>query len=407
MGLRSIPPPSLLFDTTLRDGEQAPGVALTPWEKSEYIHLAELTGIRYIEIGFPENDLDYAACEAAVTATRYSRLSAMSLITKEGVKRVAGLGVHEILFVVPCSTSHLKHVYGRSLDELIGGLSDCIPLARKFGLAVNIGLEDASEFDIPVISKIFNFLKTVATDIDCITIPDTRGQLVPTQTQNLLAFVRRLSARQEWRLAFHAHNDLGLATANSLAALELSPPIDCLHVTICGFGERAGNASLEQVAVLAEKKMGMRTTLDLRKLRSLAELAAEIFLTPIYPHAPILGGKVFSHESGLHQRGLLNDNATYQYLDPSEFGAETTLILGKHSGRYLRRAIAERVGCGGEKVSELQRSLATRDKALAKNSIREFMREYSLRSCQGLELENAVSLLQSESATEGEFNNGE
>lgn len=388
-----IPKPDILLDTTLRDGEQAPGVALTPDEKAQYVQLAEEAGIRYIEVGFPESPLDLNACRAAVAASRHSRLVAMSLVTTTGVQLVSDIGVHEILFVVPCSSNHLKHVLGKESEALMTHLLECIDLAARKGLAVNIGLEDASQLDMQVINYILQGLASVSEKIDCITIPDTRGQLLPTEVEWLLLNVRHQLPSQNCRLAYHAHNDLGLATANSLAALQMTPPVDCIHVTCCGFGERAGNASLEQMAVLINKKLKRPSSINLSKLRELAEYTQEVFLTPVHAHSPIIGAKVFLHESGLHQKGMLNDGSAYQYLDPIEFGRHYEMILGKHSGKRLRHLIAKEAECEDQKVWEMQKALTNYEKSPAKATVRISLKEIDRVSFMGIKKDDAINHL--------------
>jgi isopropylmalate/homocitrate/citramalate synthase len=384
------PPPALLLDTTLRDGEQAPGVVLTPAEKAEYVRRAEDVGIRYIEIGFPQNALDLEACEAAANAAKSSRLVAMALATAEGVDKVHRIGAHEILFVVPCSSSHLNSVYGRDARILISHVLECAELAASRNLSVNIGLEDAGHRDMDAIYRTLDGLSSLGSIVECITVPDTRGQLLPAEAVELLADIRGRLPNPSCRLAFHAHNDLGLATANSLAALQMNPPVDCVHVTTCGFGERAGNASLEQLATLIMLKLGQPDLLDLNKIKTLADYVSRIFLTPLSFHAPIIGSKVFLHESGLHQRGMLKDGRSYQYLDPTQFGRRAGLVLGKHSGKSFRQWIADCAECEERKVLKLQELISKSDKEGAKEKLAQALEEISRISLFGLEEEEAI-----------------
>lgn len=390
-----LPPPSILFDTTLRDGEQAPGVVLTAAEKSEYVRRAEEAGIRYIEIGFPQNALDLEACKAAARASRSARLVAMALATEEGVARVCEVGAHEILFVVPCSTSHLDSVYGRGIESLLAQVIESVHLACDQGLAVNIGLEDASERDLAIVHRVLAELAPLGDRVDCVTVPDTRGQLLPCEARELLADIRPRLPGTRCRLAFHAHNDLGLATANSLEALQMEPPVDCVHATMCGFGERAGNASLEQIAVLLEVKLGRSQSIDLRRLALLAEYVQDLFLTPLGAHNPITGSKVFLHESGLHQKGMLQDERAYQYLDPAWFGREAALLLGKHSGKHLRRWIAERADCEEDEVLRLQQAIVDVDKEELRALLHRILDETADCSLIGLDRDEAVRRLRS------------
>jgi isopropylmalate/homocitrate/citramalate synthase len=387
------PAPSLLFDTTLRDGEQAPGVALTPDEKARYVQTAEAAGVRYIEVGFPQNKSDLAACRVAAEAAHSSRLVAIALTTPESVSLVADIGAHEILFVVPSSESHLRYVYGGSFESLINNLGESIHCAARKELSVNVGLEDAGQRDMDMIHGILQRLQEFEDPIDCITVPDTRGSLLPNEVEALLQDIRERLPSPECRLAFHAHDDLGLATANTLAALTMDPPVDCVHVTTCGYGERAGNASLEQIAVLLETKLHRDSGIVLEKLLPLAKLVEELFLTPIHSHAPVIGSKVFLHESGLHQRGMLHDQGSYQFLDPAKFGCRAQLMLGKHSGRGLRKQLAARHSVREEDVYELQVAVSSTDKEPAKQTLRQALEMLDLECRLGLFEEEAARKL--------------
>lgn len=194
--LLSSPPAAILLDTTLRDGEQAPGVALGAACKAAYVELAEEAGIRYIEVGFPQNPLDFEPCRAAARAARHARVVMMALTTRESLAIACDAGAHEVLFVFPASYSHLAQVYGGSYESLRDSLLECISAAAALGLAVNVGLEDASQGDLPLVFRILDDLAPVAARVDCVTIPDTRGQLLPDEVAVLLRHVRsRLPSR--------------------------------------------------------------------------------------------------------------------------------------------------------------------------------------------------------------------
>jgi len=393
MSARDIPPPQIILDSTLRDGEQAAGVALTPAEKAEYVRRAEAIGIRYIEVGFPQNPLDLEAAKAAVGAARAARTVAMALTTQESVATVRDIGAHEVLLVVPCSESHFGHVYGGGFEQLCSQLSQSVTTAKALGLDINVGLEDASQRDGALMSRILHALRPHLPSIASLTIADTRGQLLAPEVESLVSDVRRELAPAR-PLAFHAHNDLGLAVANSVAALSMRPPVECVQVTMCGIGERAGNASLEQVAVLLETKLARKTGVNLAGLIGLARYVEEIFLTPIHPHQPVVGSKVFLHESGLHQKGMLRDDTTYQFLDPTRFASESDLVLGKHSGKWLRRRLAADAGCTEADVLKLQTELATADKHSRRVAIRKCLDELARRTFMGLGRRDAIRILQ-------------
>ncbi len=391
------PPADVLMDSTLRDGEQAPGVVISPEEKASYVELAEAAGVRYLEIGFPHNPFDFAACKSAALAAKKSRLVAMALTRRESIDKVVAVGAHEVLFIVPCSESHLAAIFGGTIHELSVQLLESITQAHEKGLAINIGLEDASQGDLHVIQSLLDEVKLLGISIDCITIADTRGQLIPSETEQLIRVIKDRLQGMSCRLAFHAHNDLGLATANSLAALSADPKVDCVHVTSCGFGERAGNASLEQVAVLLRTKLKREASIDFQRLNELTNFVQKIFLTAIHPHAPVIGSKVFLHESGIHQKAMLNENRTFQFLDPDWFGSSSDLILGKHSGKRMREEIAQQAHCSEDDVLELQRSLLGIDKHDIEDSFMKAIQALYKRTFIGLNQPDAVNLLKRKS----------
>jgi isopropylmalate/homocitrate/citramalate synthase len=381
------------MDSTLRDGEQSPGVAITPDEKARYVEMAEEAGIRYIEIGFPHNPFDYVACKAAARAAKSSRLVAMALTQRESIDKVVDVGAQEVLFIVPCSESHLSAIFGGTLEELAAQLLEAIAHAHDNKLAVNIGLEDASQGDLHVIKLLLDSVRQSGVTVDCITIADTRGQMLPSETVELIRLIREHIHGLSSRVAFHAHNDLGLATANSIVALCADPGADCVHVTSCGFGERAGNASLEQVAVVLETKLARESFVDFRKLNELTSFVQKVFLTPIHPHAPVIGSKVFLHESGIHQKAMLNESRTFQFLNPSLFGRDAGMILGKHSGKRMREEIAKQAGCAEAEVARLQQALLSLDKKALEELFVKALRELYDQTFIGLSQDDAVKLL--------------
>ena len=184
------PPADVLMDSTLRDGEQAPGVMISPEEKASYVELAEAAGVRYLEIGFPHNPFDFAACKPAALAAKKSRLVAMALTRRESIDKVVAVGAHEVLFIVPCSESHLAAIFGGTIHELPAQLMESITQAHEKGLAINIGLEDASQGDLHVIQSLLDEVRRLGISIDCITIADTRGQLIPSETERLIRVIK-------------------------------------------------------------------------------------------------------------------------------------------------------------------------------------------------------------------------
>ena len=318
-------------DTTLRDGEQTPGVAFTAAEKAAIAAALQAAGVDEIEAGTPAmGEQEVSAIAAAVHAAPNIRVAAWCRMTEADVAAALRAGVRHANLSVSVSDRQIAAKYPGGRQEVLDRIARVVPLALDQGLTVSVGGEDSSRADE-------DFLQTV---IDAIAaagayrfrFADTLGLLDPFTTD---ATFRRLRARTDLDLEFHGHDDLGLATANTLAALRGG----ATHASVCvlGLGERAGNAALEQVAA-AIPRLGMgciRTVMA--ALPNLAAIVAAAACRTIPQGQPIVGETAFTHESGIHVSGLLRDPGTYEALDPALFGRERRLLLGKHSGSAALR----------------------------------------------------------------------
>lgn len=313
-------------DTTLRDGEQTPGVAFTAVEKASIAAALQAAGVDEIEAGTPAmGEQEVCAIEAAVHAAPDTRVAAWCRMTEADVAAALRSGVRYANLSVSVSDRQIAAKYPGGRREVLDRIARVVPLALDRGLTVSVGGEDASRADE-------DFLQTV---IDAIAaaggyrfrFADTLGVLDPFTTD---ATFRRLRARTDLDLEFHGHDDLGLATANTLAALRGGAN----HASVCvlGLGERAGNAALEQVAA-AVSRVGIGSVgTVMAALPRLAEVVAAAACRTIPHGQPIVGETAFTHESGIHVSGLLRDPGTYEALDPALFGRERRILLGKHSG---------------------------------------------------------------------------
>lgn len=315
-----------LNDTTLRDGEQAPGVAFTIAEKVAIARVLALAGVAEIEAGTPAMGAEeVAAINAIVCESLPLTAIAWCRMRRSDVDAAVASGVTMVNVSVPVSDIQLKAKFGGGRDYALELIADVAPYARDRGLEVAVGCEDASRADIDFLLEVGECAARVGARR--LRFADTLGVLDPFTT---FAMIERLRQGCGLEIEIHAHDDLGLATANTLAALRAGA--SHASVTVVGLGERAGNAPLEEVAVAVEALYGLQSGIDLRRLSEVAEIVAHAAGRAIPEAKAIVGGAIFTHESGIHVDGLLKDRQCYQALDPALLGRRHRMVLGKHSG---------------------------------------------------------------------------
>lgn len=327
-----------IFDTTLRDGEQVPGCKLNTKEKIELALALEALGVDIIEAGFPiSSPGDFESVSEISKIIKNATVCGLSRAVEKDIE-VAGLALKNakrgrIHTGIGTSDSHIKSKFNSNRDEILNRAVQAVKWARNFTDDVEFYAEDAGRTDNVYLARVVEAV--IAAGATTVNIPDTTGYCLPTQYGEKIAFLKNNVANVDKAvLSCHCHNDLGLATANSIAgAMNGARQIEC---TINGLGERAGNTALEEVVMVLKQHahLGLYTNIDATQLNPLSRLVSETMRMPVQPNKAIVGANAFSHSSGIHQDGFLKDSQTYEIIRPEEVGAETSkIVLTARSGR--------------------------------------------------------------------------
>ena len=339
-----------IFDTTLRDGEQSPGFSMTVAEKIRMARQIESLGVDVIEAGFPiASRGDLEGTRAVAREIRSCTVAALGRTRRddidaalEGLSGAANPRLHTFLAT---SDLHLHHKLRMTREQALEAISTNVRYARERCAEVEFSAEDASRTDIEYLCEAVS--QAVQAGATIINLPDTVGYSVPDEYEAMFRHViEYLDGANGITLSAHCHNDLGLAIANSMAAV--CAGARQLELTINGIGERAGNAALEEVAVLLHVRqatLGVTTNLHLDKLYATSCMLSEVTGVPVPPNKAVVGANAFAHEAGIHQDGILKNPLTYEIISPETVGvSKRSLVLGKHSGRNALRAALVEIG---------------------------------------------------------------
>jgi 2-isopropylmalate synthase len=327
-----------IFDTTLRDGEQVPGCKLNTAEKVELALELEDLGVDIIEAGFPiSSPGDYESVNQIAKTIKNATICALSRAVQKDIEVAAEALRYaqrpRIHTGIGTSDYHIKGKFNSTREDILERAVQCVKWARRFTDDVEFYAEDAGRTDNEYLARVIEAV--IAAGATTVNIPDTTGYCLPHQYGEKIAFlVNNVSNIDKAVISCHCHNDLGLATANSIAGvINGARQIEC---TINGLGERAGNTSLEEVVMVLKQHgtLGFHTNVKTKKLNPISRLVSDTMRMPVQPNKAIVGANAFSHSSGIHQDGFLKDAQTYEIINPEEVGAqESKIILTARSGR--------------------------------------------------------------------------
>jgi 2-isopropylmalate synthase len=360
-----------IFDTTLRDGEQAPGIALTKPEKVEIAEQLARLDVDIIEAGFPiSSQGEFEAVREIADTVRGPVIAALARTATGDIERAAealkGAESWRIHTFISTSDIQMGAMLKMSNDQVLQAIEDNVKLAKSYTDDVEFSAQDATRTELDFLLECYRL--AVRCGATTINVPDTVGYATPSEFGELIRIVRE-DTPDHVVISTHCHNDLGLAVANALAGIENGARQ--VEVAVNGIGERAGNCSLEEIAMIVRTRrehLGVTHGLNIKEITRTSRLVSMTTGYGVQPNKAVVGSSAFAHESGIHQHGVLANRATYEIMDPVEIGLEgNQLVLGKHSGRH---AFVDALGKLGITLDDSQLNRAfTRFKDLADRKI--------------------------------------
>ncbi len=333
----------IIWDETMRDGEQAPGVVFSIRQKVELARLIDEAGVGIIDLGFPVVSAEEGEAARTISGLGLKAQTGVTLrAKKEDIDCALGLGIRRGFVFTPTSYLHIKVKFGITPQEHRKSVLETIKYAVNSGMDICFISEDTTRSDPDYVIPLFN--EVAELGVDKMMITDTVGVMVPTTMRRFVAGIIAGCPRGT-RFGIHCHNDFGLATANTLAAVEAGVVMPT--VTVNGIGERAGNASFEETVMALELIYKIKTGIDLKKIMELSQRVEFFSGIPVPPNKAVVGHNAFRHESGIHVHAMLKELKTYETFSPELLGRRHEFVLGKHSGKSLIRNILDKHRCAG------------------------------------------------------------
>ncbi|SFG93549.1 2-isopropylmalate synthase [Pedobacter insulae] len=338
-----------VFDTTLRDGEQVPGCQLTTPEKIEIAKELETLGVDIIEAGFPiSSPGDFQSVVELSKAVSQPIICALTRANKGDIdSAVAALQYAKrprIHTGIGSSDMHIKHKFNSTREEILKRAVDAVKYAKQFVEDIEFYAEDAGRADINFLAQMVEAV--IAAGATVVNIPDTNGYCLPDQYGQKIKFLKdNVQNIDQAIISVHCHNDLGLATANSIAGLQNGARQ--IEGTINGIGERAGNTSIEEVVMILKthQYLGLHTNINTKNFYELSRMVSSQMRMPVQPNKAIVGSNAFAHSSGIHQDGFLKNRENYEIIRPEDVGfPDATIVLTARSGRHALKFHLERLG---------------------------------------------------------------
>jgi isopropylmalate/citramalate/homocitrate synthase-like protein len=357
-----------IFDTTLREGEQTPGVVFTVEEKMEIARQLDKLGVDTIEAGFPaSSEEEFKAVKSVAGLGLGAEVCALARTLKPDVDQALKADVDAIHTFIGTSEWHLKYKLKITPDEAIKRAVEAIEYIRDHGVICEFSCEDATRTDFDFLVKMYK--AAVEAGANRINVPDTVGVMSPEAMKYL---IEALKEHVEVPISVHCHNDLGMANANALAAVVAGA--NQVHVTVNGLGERAGHAALEVVVVALEALYGAKTKIRKEYLTETCRLVEKYSLVYNPPNYPIVGRNAFAHRSGIHVHGVIEEPITYEPFPPEYVGQTRRIVFGKHTGKHGVKALLEQYGIQATeeqlaKIAEKIRELGEQKKAVTEEDI--------------------------------------